>query len=177
MKKILVVIDMQKDFITGALGNEQTRAVVSRVCEKIKASKENADTSIFYTKDTHGEDYLKTMEGAKLPVVHCIEGTDGWELIPEIDKLVREEDYIVCKETFGAKDLISLLQELYPEGVEEIELVGVCTDICVIANAMIIKAYFPNSRIIIDEKCCAGVTEQSHEIALKAMAMCHIEIV
>lgn len=169
--KILVVIDMQNDFIDGALGTEEAVSIVPLVQEKIRRYKEDAGTVVF-TRDTHGEDYLSTQEGKKLPVVHCIKNTHGWEISK---KLSSDGCLIFDKPTFGSIKLAHYLSSL--DGVTEIELAGLCTDICVISNAMLIKAALPEIHVKVDSSCCAGVTPQSHKNALEAMKMCQIEII
>ena len=171
----LVVVDMQNDFIDGALGTKEAAAIVPRVAEKIR----NFDGEVLYTRDTHGEDYLDTQEGKKLPVVHCIKGTKGWELHPEIEALRRKEP--LDKPAFGSMKLGSILCAMDEEykmramdGLESVTFVGLCTDICVISNAMIAKASVPEVPIIVDGNCCAGVTPESHKNALEAMRMCQI---
>ena len=169
--KILVVVDLQNDFVTGALGTQEAQAIVPRVCEKIR----NFPGPVYYTQDTHGEDYLSTAEGRKLPVPHCIKGSEGWQLHPEIAGRLTEEP--IDKPSFGSVLLPDILQGIQnEEPIESITLVGLCTDICVISNAMILKAYFPEIPILVDASCCAGVTPQSHANALEAMKMCQIEI-
>ena len=168
-KKLLVVIDMQKDFITGPLGNDECRAIVPNVIEKIKSAKENGVVTIC-TMDTHDENYLKTQEGKHLPVKHCITGTDGWQLIPEIPTPINK----IEKPTFGSITLANTIKDL---GVTEVELIGVCTDICVISNAFVIKAVNPEVTITVDASCCAGVTPESHINALQAMKACQINII
>jgi len=168
--KILVVVDMQNDFIDGALGTKEAIAIVPNVVEKIK----NFDgDKIIFTRDTHEENYMETQEGKNLPVPHCIQGTNGWELNPEIEAL-RIEDAI-DKPSFGSMELASYLKEL--DGVESIEFVGLCTDICVISNVMITKAALPEVPVIVDASCCAGVTPESHKNALEAMKMCQVKII
>lgn len=132
---------------------------------------------VIYTQDTHFEDYMETQKGKKLPVPHCIKGTEGWKLAPGILALCEAKNSrTVEKVTFGSKELPGLLKENYPEGLDEIELVGLCTDICVISNAMLLKAWFPEVKITVDRSCCAGVTPESHKNALEAMKMCQINI-
>lgn len=173
MRKILLVVDMQNDFIDGALGTKEAIAIVPAVQEKIM----NYDDDIFYTRDTHSQNYMATNEGRNLPVQHCIKGTDGWRLHPDIEKLCMDKRATgVDKITFGAAALPELLRERYPEGIDEIELIGLCTDICVISNALLLKAYFPETVIRVDSACCAGVTPESHVQALEAMRMCHVAI-
>ena len=173
--KVLVVIDMQKDFTTGALGNPETAAVVDNVAAYIeKFRKENKDGKIIATLDTHTEDYMNTQEGRNLPVPHCIRGTDGWMLEDAVEKAIGEDAIKLEKVTFGAVDIPFAVGR--DEDIEEIQLIGVCTDICVISNAMILKAAFPEVPIKIIADCCAGVTPESHNNALNAMKMCQMEI-
>lgn len=178
--KTLIVVDIQNDFIDGALGTPEARAIVPNVKKKIKEYVENGDHVIF-TKDTHGDDYLDTQEGRLLPVKHCIHNTHGWEIA---DELEFDDNMFecICKKTFGFigwhwypdqfKQDIPGMTKL----VDEVELVGLCTDICVISNAMILKAIYPEIPIVVDASCCAGVTPESHKNALEAMKMCQIEI-
>ena len=174
---VLVVVDMQNDFIDGALGTREAVAIVPKVVEKIKSF----EGRILFTRDTHEADYLGTQEGKNLPVEHCIRGTRGWELAPEIEKLRTEEP--IDKPSFGSISLGTLLkaqdEELKKQGepgIESITLIGLCTDICVISNAMILKAYLPEVPVIVDADCCAGVTPESHKNALEAMKVCQIKI-
>ena len=170
MQRILVVVDMQNDFIDGALGTPEAQAIVPFVKEKIKSF----DGRIIFTRDTHQNDYLQTQEGAKLPVPHCIEGTSGWDISPELKGFAKE---IIDKPTFGSTKLAELLLEADAQcPIEEIELVGLCTDICVISNAMLLKASLLKTEITVDSTCCAGVTPQSHQNALEAMKMCQINV-
>lgn len=171
--KVLVVVDMQKDFIDGALGTPEAVEIVPRVLQKIR----EFDGLVVATRDTHEENYLDTQEGIKLPVRHCIRGTKGWEIHPEIQKLLTEEP--IDKPTFGSVELGQMLKARQDSGetVESITLVGLCTDICVISNALLLKAYLPETQVIVDASCCAGVTLESHEQALNAMKMCQVEIV
>ena len=170
--KVLIVVDMQNDFIDGALGTKEAVQIVPNVKKKI----EEFEGTVLFTRDTHDSWYLHTQEGEKLPVEHCIRNTDGWLIREELDDL-RETDPI-DKDSFGSLDLAGQLLEMdEEEGIEEITLVGLCTDICVISNAMIIKAALPEVPIKIDAKCCAGVTPESHENALKAMEVCQMEII
>ncbi len=174
MKKILIVIDMQNDFTYGALRNDACIDVIPKVAEKIR----NFDGEVIYTRDTHDEGYLLTQEGRKLPVEHCIRGTEGWELVPEIDALAKNSGAkIYDKNTFGSTELASDIAKMNEsEKIDEIELVGVCTDICVISNAMLIKAAVPETVVKVDSSCCAGVTPGSHETALDAMRSVQIEV-
>lgn len=166
--KVLVVVDMQNDFIDGALGTSEAVEIVPRVAEKIK----EFDGTVLFTRDTHETDYLQTQEGKHLPVEHCIRDTEGWQLAPAIEALRTTTP--IDKPTFGSIALCEKLKELNPESVT---LVGLCTDICVISNAMLIKAYFPELPVGVDGSCCAGVTPQSHIRALEAMTMCQIEVI
>lgn len=171
--KVLVVVDMQNDFIDGVLGTKEAAAIVPNVVEKIR----NFDGRILYTRDTHEENYLETQEGKKLSAAHCIRGTKGWELHPKIEALRKEEP--IDKPTFGSTKLAGMLENMNEEyesegGLESITFVGLCTDICVISNAMIAKAFLPEVPIIVDASCCAGVTPESHKNALEAMKMCQI---
>ena len=166
--KFLIVVDMQADFITGSLGSKLAEAIVPNVIEKVK----NYDGEVIFTRDTHESDYLKTQEGKKLPVEHCIKDTDGWQICDELKPYVSA---VVDKITFGSVDLPQIIKN-YGEEIEEIELCGLCTDICVISNAMILKAAFPEVKITVDSKCCAGVTAESHNTALEAMKAVQIEV-
>ena len=169
MKKILVVVDMQNDFIDGALGTPEAVAIVPYVKEKI----ESFDGEVLFTRDTHAENYMDTQEGRNLPVPHCIKGTAGWEIRAELDALRRTE--AIDKLTFGSRDLVDVLAR---EGeIESITFVGLCTDICVISNAMVVKAFYPEIPLIVDARGCAGVTPESHARALEAMKMCQIKVV
>ena len=171
MQKVLVVVDMQNDFIDGALGTKEAVAIVPGVKEKI----ENFDGVVLFTRDTHETYYLDTQEGKKLPVPHCIRDTEGWQIRSELDALRKTEP--IDKETFGSTTLAGELQMLdEDQGIESITFVGLCTDICVISNALLTKASLPEVPIIVDAKCCAGVTPESHENALKAMEACQIQI-
>lgn len=173
--KVLVVVDMQNDFIDGALGTPEAQAIVPKVVEKVKEYKKNGD-QVIYTADTHFEDtYAESMEGKKLPVPHCMYLTKGWLIH---DDVRMGSQNIVQKYTFGAKSLPNYIHSNYiHHGVTEIEVVGLCTDICVISNVMILKAHFPEIKITVDSSCCAGTSPESHQRALDAMKMCHIDIV
>ena len=174
--KIFVIIDMQNDFISGALGNAETLAVVAPMVERVKEVIAEG-TEILYTLDTHFENYSDTQEGRNLPVPHCIKGTDGHRLIPELAELIGDENREVEKITFGSKELPQRILEICGGVPDKIELAGVCTDICVISNAMILKAFFPETEIVVNSRCCAGVTPDSHNRALEAMKMCQITII
>ena len=174
-KKTLIVVDMQNDFITGSLGTPEAEAIVPNVIEKIKQYDASGDRIIF-TKDTHQSNYLNTNEGRHLPVEHCIEGTDGWKLAPEIVNAIGYDNYygIVNKGTFGTLDWDAIIPE---SESKDIEIVGLCTDICVVSNALILKAIFPESNITVDASCCAGVTPETHAAALTTMKMCQINVI
>lgn len=173
MKSLLFVIDMQNDFIDGALGTKEAQAIVPNVLKRIQ----EFDGDVVFTRDTHKENYLETQEGRHLPVPHCMDGTDGWQLHPELHKYAEEHERpVIDKFTFGSKDLPIFIKLHYPQGVESIELIGLCTDICVISNAMVLKTFFPEIPISVTASCCAGVTPESHQNALEAMKMCQISI-
>ena len=165
MKKTLIVVDMQKDFIDGALGTKEAVSIVENVKNKITEYRKNGDEIIF-TRDTHQADYLNTNEGKHLPVVHCVEGPDGWQIPEELQ--VQDAVYI-NKPTFGYLNWKDY-------DLEEVELIGLCTDICVVSNALLIKAQYPEITVKVDASCCAGVTPESHEAALLTMKMCQVEV-
>ena len=194
--KVLVVVDVQNDFITGSLGTPEAQAIVHKVCEKIV----NWDGEIIFTQDTHFKNYLETQEGKNLPVGHCVRNTDGWKIWDEVigalkyktnkrsgllpprhNETPQKYGYRVFeKDTFGSYDLmdsVSRIKCLNAENISEIQLVGLCTDICVISNALMLKSFFPEVPIVVDASCCAGVTPESHKNALEAMKMCQIEII
>ena len=172
--KYLIVVDMQKDFITGSLGTKEAQEILPKVIEKVR----NYDGKILFTKDTHTEDYLNTQEGRRLPVKHCILGEDGWLLAGELEEAAAKGGWkIYQKPAFGSVELAAALKaENDREPVEEIELCGLCTDICVISNALLLKAFLPETPVCVDAACCAGVTPQSHENALEAMKMCQVVV-
>ena len=170
MKKLLIVIDMQNDFIDGALGTPEAEAIVDAVKEKIRSY---PPADILATMDTHGPDYLSTQEGRFLPVEHCLRDTDGWQIRPDIAELLTEAT-IFEKPTFGSTRLAEAVRDM-PD-VEEVELIGLCTDICVVSNALLLKAYLPELPISVDAACCAGVTPEKHLAALETMLSCQIEV-
>lgn len=168
---VLVVVDMQNDFIDGSLGTKEAVAIVPSVIDKIK----NFEGIVLATRDTHEENYLDTQEGRNLPVKHCIRGTEGWQIRAEIGELIESEP--IDKPTFGSVKLGERIYEISKrEKVESVTLIGLCTDICVISNAMVIKAFLPEVKIIVDSSCCAGVTPESHERALETMKVCQVEV-
>ncbi|MCR5136203.1 MAG: cysteine hydrolase [Oscillospiraceae bacterium] len=174
MKQFLVVVDMQRDFVDGALGTKEAEAIVPAVVEKIRSF----DGDLFVTYDTHFEDYLETPEGKKLPVPHCIYGTEGWELDERVGEVVEEMPHFkVQKYTFGSTTLPHLMTEAADGEEFSIELIGLCTDICVVSNALILKAHFPEAPISVDASCCAGVTPALHEAALQTMRSCQIDVI
>ncbi len=174
--KVLVVVDMQNDFIDGALGTKEAEEIVPGVVEMIR----KFDGKVIATRDTHREDYLDSEEGRHLPVPHCLKGTEGWEIRSEVMEALREKPgYMsIDKPAFGSVELGECVKKLdETEGpVEEITLIGLCTDICVISNALLLKAYLPEVPVRVEASCCAGVTPQSHCQALEAMKMCQVEI-
>lgn len=174
MKHLLVVVDMQKDFIDGALGTAEAVAIVENAAQKIR----DFDGDIFVTYDTHFENYMDTAEGAKLPVRHCIKGTAGWELNETVAEALAEKDYTpVEKITFGSTMLPELVKKTVGDGAFDITLIGLCTDICVVSNALILKANFPETEVYVDAACCAGVTVDTHNAALATMKMCQINVI
>ena len=172
MRKILVVVDMQNDFIDGALGTAEAVAIVENVKARIR---EYDPADVFVTMDTHAPDYLETQEGRNLPVEHCIKGTKGWQIRSDIASLLPDW-HIYEKPTFGSVALAKDMAEIASKEDIEIEVLGLCTDICVVSNALMLKAYMPEVQISVDPSCCAGVTPESHEAALKTMQMCQIRI-
>ena len=171
MKQILIVVDMQKDFIDGSLGTPEAVAILPRVAEKLK----NFDGEVIFTRDTHEANYMDTLEGKNLPVPHCIRGTAGWEIAPELTAI--RSGVTIDKPTFGSVELGALLvASQAEEPIEKITLVGLCTDICVLSNALLAKAHLPEVEVAVDASCCAGVTPQSHTTALAAMKMCQIVV-
>ena len=172
MRKILLVIDMQNDFIDGALGTPEAAAIVDRVVEEL--GKYPAG-DVIATRDTHSENYLDTQEGRYLPVTHCVQGTPGWELNPRIAAALKDAA-IVDKPSFGSKELAGQVAKMAQEEDLDITLVGLCTDICVVSNALLIKAFAPETPVRVIADCCAGVTPESHQAALETMRMCQIQI-
>ena len=172
MKDYLVVVDMQNDFIDGSLGTKEAAAIVDRVAEKIRGF----DGEVIFTRDTHLPDYLDTQEGKKLPVMHCVLGSEGWQIRKELQSI--RSARIIDKPTFGSAELGAILaEENLREGIGSITLIGLCTDICVISNALLLKAFLPEVEIRVDAACCAGVTPESHDNALRAMRSCQIEVI
>ena len=174
MKKVLVVVDIQNEFVDGALGTPEAVAIIDNAAEKIR----NFDGDIFVTYDTHYENYMDTLEGKKLPVPHCIKGTDGWQLNAKIAEALKGKEYkTVEKLTFGSVELPELVKEVIGDNTAEITLIGLCTDICVVSNALLLKANFLDSEIYVDSSCCAGVTRDTHNAALETMKCCQINVI
>lgn len=176
MNKALIVVDIQNDFVDpNVLGNQECIDVIPKIKDKIMNGKYN---TIIFTKDTHNKNYLETQEGKKLPVEHCIVGTDGWTIVKEINDAARKSTanriMYVTKNTFGCADLP---EEIKKFEIDEIEVVGVCTGICVISNVLLLKAHFPEMKISVDASCCACVTPESHKTAIEAMKMCQVDII
>ena len=172
MRNILIVVDMQNDFIDGALGTPEAVAIVENVKSKIR---EYDTKDIFVTMDTHEADYLNTQEGRNLPVEHCIRGTEGWQIRPDIAELLVDA-VVYEKPTFGSVKLAEDIAKIASREEIEIEIIGLCTDICVVSNALLLKANMPEVTITVDPSCCAGVTPESHEAALKTMQMCQVGV-
>lgn len=171
-QRVLVVVDMQNDFITGSLGTKEAQAIVEKVCRKIQGF----DGEVLFTLDTHGPDYLETQEGRLLPVAHCIKGTPGWELEPRVRALCKTTP--IEKPTFGSTGLADVLQakHIYGGGLDEVVFVGLCTDICVVSNALLVKARLPEVPLTVDASCCAGVTPEAHQHALAVLRSCLITV-
>ena len=174
MKKLLIVVDMQKDFVDGALGSKEAVAIVDNVVKKI----ETFDGDILVTYDTHPETYMQTQEGKNLPVPHCIKGTDGWKLDAKVQAAVDQRGFkAIEKPTFGSTELPEYIRANYDPEQLEIELIGLCTDICVVSNALLMKANFLETKVSVDASCCAGVTVESHNAALLTMKMCQVHVI
>ena len=170
--EVLIVVDMQRDFVSGCLGTAEARSLLA----PLRAYLDRWQGSVIYTRDTHPEEYLQTREGRLLPVPHCIRGTEGWEIEPAVAP--REGDTVIDKPTFGSEALVARLKaENEKTPLSRIALCGVCTDICVISNAMVVKAFYPELPLTVDAKACAGVTPESHKRALEAMKVCQIKVI
>lgn len=173
MKNILVIVDMQRDFIDGTLGTKEAEAIVENVAQKIRAF----EGELFVTYDTHFADYLSTSEGRRLPVPHCMKGTVGWQLARSVAQALEGRAYTaVEKHTFGSVDLPGLIRDRVGGEPLSIELAGLCTDICVVSNALLLKAHFPQAELCVDARCCAGVTPETHQAALTTLRSCQIDI-
>lgn len=174
MKKVLIVVDMQNDFVDGALGTKEAVATVDNVVKTI----EDFDGEVIATLDTHFENYMDTSEGKKLPVPHCIKGTEGWHINAKVlEALVKKNYRAVEKPTFGSTDLVDIIKDMQKEDELELLLLGLCTDICVVSNALLLKANFPEMKIGVAAECSAGVTPESHDAALLTMKMCQIDVI
>lgn len=167
MKELLIVVDMQNDFVTGSLANPDAQKMLPKLVKKLKKNTKD----LIFTMDTHEEDYLETQEGKNLPVKHCIKNTEGWQIVPQLAEFAAKAKYIVEKKTFGAVSLVSLVKDY-----DSIEFVGVCTDICVVSNAILLKAFYPEVLISVDKACCAGVNKSLHNSAIKTMQSCQIRV-
>ena len=176
MRNILIVVDMQKDFVTGTLASKDAQAILPKVKEKIEVY-DRAGKEIIFTRDTHGEDYMQTNEGKHLPVPHCIKGTDGWQICAELTDGITSEYKTVDKPTFGFLGWKDVLASETADGSDlDIEMIGVCTDICVVSNALILKALYPEATVRVDAGCCAGVTPEAHAAALVTMRACQVDV-
>lgn len=184
---VLCLIDLQKDFIDGSLGSPEAQAIIPRIVNKLNNIKDKSNTLVLFTKDTHYDNYLDTLEGTILPVKHCIENTPGWSINKDIERAVKANRFLsyssdkiinsrVYKNTFGSDDLREFFVK-FKDKIESIEFVGLCTDICVVSNALILKAMYPEIDITVDASCCAGVTPESHHAALTTMKMCQINVI
>ncbi|MCD7769166.1 MAG: cysteine hydrolase [Oscillospiraceae bacterium] len=173
-RSVLIVIDMQNDFIDGALGTSEAREILPSVVEKVRKGKENGD-AVLFTRDTHGENYLDTLEGRLLPVTHCVKGTRGWQICSPLEPYTEGGSAVIDKPTFGWTGWEQTFRE---RGIipARIEIAGLCTDICVVSNALILRALYPEADMAVDASCCAGVTPEKHKAALLTMASCQIEI-
>lgn len=171
-KQVLVVVDMQKDFVDGALGTAEAVGIVEGVVKKI----EDFEGEIIATYDTHEANYMETREGKYLPVEHCVRDTEGWKLNADVeDALAKKGCKKIYKPTFGSTELVDVIAKMETE-IQSVEFIGLCTDICVVSNALLLKANFPELDIIVDSKCCAGVTPEKHEAALETMRSCQIDV-
>ena len=173
MRKILVVVDMQNDFIDGSLGTPEAQAIVENVKAKIRSYRAG---DIFATRDTHSADYLSTQEGKKLPVVHCVKGSHGWQIRADIAELLKNA-VIVDKPTFGSTELAQKIAAIAKSEEIAVELVGLCTDICVVSNALLLKATLPEMPVSVDSSCCAGVSPATHKAALETMRCCQVDVI
>jgi len=167
MSKAIIVVDMQNDFVTGALGTKEAQEMLPRLVAKLEENIDKKSVDIIFTQDTHKADYLQTQEGKFLPVEHCIKGTDGWEIVLELQKFLPRARIVIEKKSFGSTRLPTLLKPY-----DEVEFVGVCTDICVVSNALLLKAFYPEQLISIDAACCAGTSPDAHQKALDVMKNC-----
>lgn len=173
MRKVLIVVDMQNDFVDGTLGSAEAQAIVPNVVEKV----ENWDpNNLYFTRDTHFTNYLETTEGKYLSVKHCVKDTDGWQIIDELLPYIEEDSQLINKYTFGFEGWSRMCLD-DPDGEVQFELCGLCTDICVVSNALALRMFYPNAKITVDASCCAGVTPEKHKAALEVMKSCQIEVI
>ena len=172
MAKALIIIDMQNDFVHGVLGTQEARAMLPRLVKKLEDIVEEGAIDLIFTQDTHAENYLETQEGRNLPVRHCIKKTDGWQIVPELQKFTARAKAVIENKAFGSTRLPSLIKPY-----EVIEFAGVCTDICVVSNALLVKAFYPEQRVQIDAACCAGSSPEAHQKALDVMRNCQCKII
>ncbi len=174
MKNILIVVDMQNDFVDGSLGTPEAQAIVPAVAERIRGW----DGEIVVTFDTHGEDYMQTQEGSRLPVPHCIRDTDGWRLAPAVEEALKGKAYrALCKGSFGSRDLPEVVREIAGDEPFTADFVGLCTDICVVSNALLLKAFYPEMPMRVESALCAGVTPGKHEAALETLRSCQFDVI
>lgn len=171
MDKAIIVIDMQNDFVFGELSTDDARVIIPRLVEKLEKVVSEKSADLIFTQDTHKDDYLSTQEGRNLPIPHCIKNSEGWEIISDLKRFTPYAKAVIEKKTFGSTRLPSLIKPY-----KEVEFVGVCTDICIISNALLVKAFYPELLVSVDSKCCAGTTPESHAIALTAMKNCQCKI-
>ena len=171
MSKAIIVVDMQNDFVTGPLGTKEAQKMLPRLVAKLEANIDKKSVDIIFTQDTHKADYLQTQEGKFLPVEHCIKNTQGWEIVPELQKFIPNSRIVIEKKAFGSTRLPSLLKPY-----EEVEFVGVCTDICVVSNALLLKAFYPEQLVSVDAACCAGSSPDAHKKTLEVMKNCQCKI-
>ncbi len=171
MDKAIIVIDMQNDFVFGELSTDEGRNIIPRLVEKLEKVVSEKSADLIFTQDTHKDDYLSTQEGRNLPITHCIKNSEGWEIISDLKRFTTYAKAVIEKKTFGSTRLPSLIKPY-----KEVEFVGLCTDICIISNALLVKAFYPELIVSVDSKCCAGTTPEAHDIALTAMKNCQCKI-
>lgn len=171
MDRAIIVIDMQNDFVFGELSTNEAREIIPRLVEKLDKVVKEKSADLIFTQDTHKDDYLSTQEGRNLPIVHCIKNTEGWEIIPDLNRFTKNAKAVIEKKTFGSTRLPSLIKPY-----KEVVFTGVCTDICILSNAVLVKAFYPELLVSVDAKCCAGTTPENHANALTAMKNCQCKI-
>lgn len=184
---VLVLVDLQNDFIDGSLGSPEAQAIIPRIVDKLNNIKDKSNTLVLYTKDTHYDDYLDTLEGSILPIKHCIENTPGWSINKDIERAVKSNRFLsyssdkiinsrVYKNTFGSDDLRDFFVK-FADKIESVEFCGLCTDVCVVSNALITRMVLPDTEITVDSSCCAGTTSDKHKAALEVMKSCQINVI